>query len=91
MEKIIKSRTKAIADARAYKKKYAKNSRSHKDMTLEYMTMFGSISPREALDAFGCFRLSGRISELRDDGYDILTITNGANYNYATYVLVGEA
>ena len=90
MGKIIKTRTKANADASAYKKKYASTKKTHKDMALEYMTKYDSISPREALDAFGCFRLGARISELRDDGYDVLTVTDG-EHNYATYVLVGEA
>lgn len=90
MSKIFKSRTRQVADARVYKKTRASSKKSHKEMTLEYMTLYGSITPREALDAFGCMRLSGRIGELRDDGYDILTITGDKNKNYATYVLEGE-
>lgn len=91
MSKIFKTRTRAIADARAYKNKYATEKKSHKEMALEYMTLYESISPREALDAFGCMRLGGRIGELREDGYDILTITGDKKHNYATYVLEGEA
>ncbi len=90
MSKIFKSRTRQLADARAYKKTRASSKKSHKEMTLEYMTLYGSITPREALDAFGCMRLSGRIGELREDGYDILTITGDKINNYATYVLEGE-
>lgn len=91
MSKFFKTRTKQTADARAYKKQYASETKSHKEMALEYMELFNSITPREALDAFGCMRLSGRIGELREDGYDILTITGDKDKNYATYVLEGEA
>lgn len=90
MSKVIKTKTKALADARAYKKAYASKNKSQKEMALEYMTLYGSITPREALDAFGCFRLGARISELREDGESILSITKGSDANYATYVLEGE-
>jgi hypothetical protein len=32
-----------------------------------------SITPMEALNMFGCFRLSARIANLREEGYDIVT------------------
>jgi len=32
-----------------------------------------SITPLEALEKFGCFRLSARIGQLRDMGYHIIT------------------
>lgn len=31
------------------------------------------ITPIDALEKFGCFRLSGRIKGLRNQGYDIIT------------------
>jgi hypothetical protein len=33
------------------------------------------ITPLEALDLYGCFRLGARIWELKQDGYDIVTDT----------------
>ena len=51
------------------------------------------ISPLEALEKFGCLRLSGRVFELKDMGYDIVTnietTTNshGETKRYARYSL----
>lgn len=41
------------------------------DMILRYMQEFGSISQVEAAAEFGCYRLSGRIFDLRARGYNI--------------------
>lgn len=57
------------------------------EMTLEYLKRFGSITPLEALSAFGCFRLSARISDLRADGYEISTELNKGKKNFAIYRL----
>ena len=32
-----------------------------------------SITPMEALNMFGCFRLSARIANLRDEGLEVVT------------------
>lgn len=47
-----------------------------------------NITPIEALNLYGCFRLGARIYELRQKGYDIKTnyITEG-NKTYASYEL----
>ena len=42
-----------------------------------------SITPMEALNLYGCFRLAARISDLRDKGYNIrmeLTEANGKRF-----------
>ncbi len=46
------------------------------------------ITPIEALNLYGCFRLGARIHELRQKGYNIKTnlITEGRK-TYASYVL----
>jgi hypothetical protein len=38
---------------------------------LKYMKTVGPITPLEALQSFGCFRLSARILELRQKGHPI--------------------
>lgn len=43
------------------------------EMILEHLKAGNSITPLEALDLFGCFRLSARIKDLRDSGYEIDT------------------
>ena len=50
------------------------------------------ITPLEALDRYGCFRLAARIIELRKEGLDIETVTETRNgKKYARYVLRGQA
>ncbi len=41
---------------------------SQNDKVLEYMERHGSITQKEAYDAFGCFRLGARIAELKERG-----------------------
>ena len=57
---------------------------------LAHMRMFGSITPQEALDEYGCFRLAARISDLRKRGHAIETetIRNGRK-SWASYRLEG--
>jgi hypothetical protein len=48
----------------------------------------GGITPIEALELYGCFRLGARIHELKREGYDIETLmveNNGKRF--AKYVL----
>ena len=46
---------------------------THKMLILKYMQEVGPITPLEALKEFGGMRLAARISDLKDDGYDIKT------------------
>ena len=49
------------------------------------------ITPLEALQEYGCFRLAARIDELRHEGLDIETLTQTRNgKRYAVYVLRGQ-
>ena len=44
-----------------------------------YLTKGKSLTPIDALNKFGCFRLSARIKNLRDEGLNIVTkyVTKG--------------
>lgn len=46
---------------------------TQKRLILEHLQRYGSIEPMTALREYGCYRLSGRISELRAEGVDIRT------------------
>jgi hypothetical protein len=49
------------------------------------------LTPLEALDRYGCFRLAARIDELRKEGLDIETVTETRNgKKFARYVLKGQ-
>ena len=52
---------------------------THCEQILEYMERFGSINPLQALQDIGCFRLASRISDLKKQGYPI--ISERVNYN----------
>lgn len=43
------------------------------EMILRYLKGIGPITPVEALQEFGCFRLGARIHQLRQRGYTIST------------------
>lgn len=57
---------------------------SQRELILRHLRKFGTITPMEALEYYGCFRLSARIYELRDS-YTI--ITRDDENDYATYIL----
>lgn len=49
------------------------HSLSQTDMILAYLRTGESITPIEALDLFGCFRLGARIADIKARGYLIHT------------------
>jgi hypothetical protein len=53
-----------------------------------YLEKGKSITPIDALNKFGCFRLAARINELRKDGLNIVTkIVTKEGKTYASYKL----
>ena len=70
---------------------------SDKIRVLEYLRAHGAITPMEALDSFGCYRIGARIWDLRHDGHDITTEMvegkdrNGDPMRYAKYRLTEKA
>lgn len=48
--------------------------KSQKTRILSWLKSGRTLTPIQALNKFGCFRLSGRILELRRDGHEIETI-----------------
>jgi len=47
--------------------------KTQKQQILSYLEKGKAITPIQALSKFGCFRLSARISDLRNDGLNIAT------------------
>lgn len=62
---------------------------SQKKMILDDLLQGRMITPIEALKKYGCFRLGGRIHELRIDGYDIRKMRCGKQ-GYAKYYLIAD-
>ena len=64
---------------------------SQKDENWIHLKRGHSITPLEALDMFGCFRLGARIADLRSEGNDIITETiKKGGKRYASYSLKGK-
>ena len=66
-----------------------KQHKSQKSKILDYMLDNGSITQKEAVEHFGCYRLSARIKDLRDEEYNIITVSeqNEGYGNHARYFL----
>ena len=61
-------------------------SQSQSQLILSYLQEGKSITPIDALNMFGCFRLSARIADLRKLGYKIITETETKKgKNFARY------
>lgn len=66
---------------------------SDKARILKHLQENGSITPMEALEQYGCYRLGARVFDLRRDGYEInTTIVEGTDRNgepmkYARYTM----
>lgn len=61
--------------------------KSQKQLILDYLLDGNEITPMDALNMFGCFRLGARIADLRDEGYDIKTRIAKTDKRYAIYTL----
>ena len=63
---------------------------------LDYMRLNGSITQLDALREFGCMRLASRITDLKAQGYDIISKMEsnknryGDTVRYARYTLRGD-
>lgn len=63
------------------------------ELILEHLSKKGPITPAEAMEQYGVYRLGARISELREQGYPIETYVStgktryGKKYRVACYGL----
>jgi hypothetical protein len=62
---------------------------SQKQKILKHLSSGKSLSPLQALGLFGCYRLAGRIYDLKRAGHQIETIikSDDQGRTYASYVL----
>lgn len=54
---------------------------------LAYLKEGNSLTPIDALEKFGCFRLSGRVYDIKKLGYEIEMKMVGGKKKYAEYKL----
>lgn len=48
-------------------------TKSQAQRILEYLQLGNGITPLEALNLFGCFRLSARIADIKKQGYPVVS------------------
>lgn len=54
----------------------------------QHILKHNSITPLEALDLYGCFRLAARIRDLRKEGFSVQTVKVEQNgKHFARYVM----
>ena len=62
---------------------------SQKMQILSHMASGNSITPIDALEKFGCFRLGARIYDLKEDGHNIhTTMVERGPKRFARYTLI---
>jgi hypothetical protein len=63
--------------------------KSQNEEILRYLQSGKTLTPLEALEQFGCFRLGGRIYDLKKQGHKIqTTIVASRGKKFASYSLV---
>ena len=65
-----------------------KKTKSQRMQVLNDLKLGYAISPINALQSYGCFRLASVIHRLRKQGYKIETVTGKTNY--ASYKLINN-
>lgn len=63
---------------------------TQREQIRRHLLQHGTITPLEALNLYGCFRLGGRVHELRQAGMPIETRTPSDGKRYAVYTYTGE-
>lgn len=62
---------------------------TQKQMIMNHLRTYGGITPLEALNRYGCFRLGARIADLKNDGIGIRTeMVKENGKRYARYTLI---
>lgn len=71
--------------------------KTQEEKVLEYLKKHRTITPYQALDLFGCFRLASIIFRIKEDGHEVITQlimkvdADGETMKYAKYNYIGGA
>ena len=58
------------------------------EQVLQHLRTRGTLTPIDALNEYGCFRLAARVKDLRDAGHDVVTIRESQGEKcFARYML----
>jgi len=64
---------------------------SQKNQVLKYIQKHGSITPIEALNNIGSFRLGARVYDLKQEGHNIINLNKSGNERFAKYAFDSKA
>ena len=59
---------------------------SQTEKILTYMRDYGSITPLDALEQFGCMRLAARIADIRANGVNVISTIEQSKNRYGDTV-----
>lgn len=59
---------------------------SQTEKVLTYMRDYGSITPLDALEQFGCMRLAARIADIRANGVNVISTIEQSKNRYGDTV-----
>lgn len=62
---------------------------SQKDLVRRHLMSGKPLTPIQALEKYGCYRLAAVVNRLRKDGYQIITeLMKGQEHSYAKYKIL---
>lgn len=64
--------------------------KTQKEMILQYIKDFGSITPAEAFIDLGIYNFSARLAELKDDGYKFKMVKEKGKNRYGKSIWWGR-
>ena len=60
------------------------------EMILKHLKTHAGITPITALEKYGCMRLAARIADLREQGYQITTLSRKVSNRFGEKVTIAE-
>lgn len=79
----------ALESSKEYQQIEEEETETHMRLILEHLKRGEILTPLIALQKYGCLRLSGRIFDLREAGYNIMTdMIQDGKKRYANYILI---
>lgn len=73
-----------IATAAGHKQEDKRMKKSQRELILEHLKRYGTLTSMQAIELYGATRLSGIIFTLRKEGYNITTLDTSIKDRYGT-------
>ena len=69
---------------------FQENRMTQNEQVLDYMKRYGSITALDAMRDLGCMRLASRISDLKKDGHNIMSVKKAVTRRDGTKAYIAE-